>query len=113
MRFRTIAVALAVAVVTLALAGQAAASEQFGDLDVSFLSLQVDGRGEALATYRTAAGTIRHVYVWGAINANAPNTEVPQVRFHYGYSGGLARFGRQTWRTFADRCRPYEGPSLV
>ena len=52
-----------------------AASEQFGDLDVSFLSLQVNDRGEALVTYRTTAGTIRHVYVWGAINANAPDPE--------------------------------------
>ena len=30
---------------------------------------QVNGRGEALVTYRTPDGVVRHVYVWGAVNA--------------------------------------------
>jgi len=113
MRFRPVAAALVVVVAGLALVVPASASEQFGDLDVSFLSLQVNAGGEALVSYRTTAGTVRHVYVWGAINANAPDPGVPQVRFHYDYSGGLARSGRQTWRAFADRCRAYDGPRLV
>ena len=78
----------------------------------SFLSLKVNDHGEALVTYRTAKGVLRHVYVWGAINANAPDPNDPQVHFTYDYSGGLKRSGRQTWRTFADRCRPYDGPRL-
>src|SRR6187399_3336182 len=94
-------------------ASPARASEQFGDLDVSFLSLEVNDRGEALVTYRTDKGTVRHVYVWGAINANAPSQSTPQVHFNYDYSGGLKRSGRQTWRAFADRCAPYDGPRLV
>ena len=94
-------------------ASPAHASEQFGDLDVSFVSLKVNDHGEALVTYRTARGIVRHVYVWGAINANAPSPSNPQVRFNYDYSGGLKRSGRQTWRTFADRCAPYDGPRLA
>jgi len=113
MRFRQIAAGLASAVALLVFAMPASASEQFGDLDVSFLSLQVSAGGDALVTYRTTSGAVRHVYVWGAINANAPDPGVPQVRFHYDYSGGLARSGRQTWRTFKDRCSPYDGPQLV
>src|ERR1044072_763139 len=104
---------LVVAVLVAYLLGAGAparASEQFGDLDVSFLSLEVNDRGEALVTYKTRKGAVRHVYVWGAIHANAPSQSVPQVHFRYDYSGGLKRSGRQTWRTFANRCAPYDGP---
>ena len=87
----------------LALASIARASEQFGDLDVSFLSLQVNEHGVALVTYRTTSGAIRHVYVWGAINANAPDAgraagAVPATTTR----GGLKRDGRQTWQTFSE-----------
>src|SRR6187200_3220706 len=84
----------------LGAAAPAHASEQFGDLDVAFLSLKVNDQGEALVTYRTNKGVVRHVYVWGAINANAPSPSTSQVRFQYDYTGGLRRSGRQTWRTF-------------
>src|SRR6476620_7487165 len=113
MRFRPIAAGAVLVVLSLGLSAPAAASAQFGDRDVSFLSLQVNDRGDALVAYRTTTGALRHVYVWGAINANAPDRGVPQVRFQYDYSGGLKRSGRQTWRSFRDRCRQYDGPKLV
>jgi hypothetical protein len=113
MRARSLVVVAVLVACLLGVASAARASEQFGDLDVSFVSLKVNDRGEALVTYRTAKGVLRHVYVWGAINANAPNPNVPQVHFTYDYSGGLERSGRQTWRTFADRCAPYDGPRLA
>ncbi len=97
----------------LALAGPAGASEQFGDLDVSFQSLEVNDRGEALVTYRTSRGALRHVYVWGAINANRTDPTKPQQRFRYDYAGGWKKNGRQTWRELRNRCRPYDGPELV
>ena len=112
MRARSFVVAVLVACL-LGATAPAFASEQFGDLDVSFLSLKVNDHGEALVTYRTSTGVVRHVYVWGAMNANAPNPNAPQVRFKYDYSGGLNRSGRQTWRTFEDRCAPYDGPRLA
>ena len=76
-------------------------------------SLKVNDHGVALVTYRTTSGAVRHVYVWGAINANAPDPGSAQVRFSYDYTGGLKRNGRQTWRTFPNHCRPYDGPKLV
>ena len=105
--------AAALAAGPLAVAAPAHASEQFGDLDVSFLSLKVDRQGEALVTYRTPGGVVRHVYVWGAVNAGPPDPAKAQVQFRYDYSGGRKKDGRQTWRTFRDACRPYDGPELV
>jgi hypothetical protein len=98
---------------SLLAASPASASEQFGDTDVSYISLWVNAGGTALVTYRTAAGQVRHVYVWGAINANAPDPTRPQVHFHYDYTGGWKSTGRQNWRSFVNRCRPYDGPPLV
>jgi hypothetical protein len=112
MRWRIALIAVVVTLLQLGLPTIAGASQQLGDLDVSFRSLKVNG-GTALVTYRTSTGVPKHVYVWGAINANAPNPEVPQVRFAYDYSGGIKMSGRQTWQGFVDRCRPYDGPRLV
>ncbi len=106
-------VALLVSGALVAAASPARASEQFGDRDVSFISLKANGRGTALVTYRTTSGAIRRVFVWGAINANAPDPARPQVRFRYDYTGGLKKNGRQTWRTFRNGCKPYDGPKLV
>ena len=108
-----VVIAAILAIALLAAATPAGASEQFGDLDVAFLSLKVNADGEALVAYRTSDGVVRHVYVWGAINAIPPNPGKPQVRFIYDYSGGLKKNGRKTWTTFRDTCRAYDGPPLV
>ena len=113
MRARVVLILAAFAVVFLSLASPVGASEQFGDLDPSFTSLKANDRGEALVTYRTSRGVLRHVYVWGAINANRTDPGKQQQRFRYDYSGGWKKHGRQTWREFEDRCRPYDGPALV
>lgn len=113
MRARSIVIAVALAAGLAAVASPAGASEQFGDRDVSFLSLKVNGRGEALVTYRTSGRVIRHVYVWGAVNATPPDPGSRQVQFRYDYSGGSRKDGRQTWKAFQDRCRPYDGPRLA
>ncbi|MCY7303730.1 MAG: hypothetical protein LH654_12010, partial [Thermoleophilia bacterium] len=49
---RVVLILTALAVVFLSLASPSGASEQFGDLDVSSTSLEVNDRGEALVTYR-------------------------------------------------------------
>ncbi len=113
MRFRSVVIAVVLCVVMLVLASPTFASEQFGDLDVSFVSMKVNGRGEALVTYRTKRGALRHVYVWGAINAVKTDPVKPQQHFRYDYTGGRKKFGRQRWREFENRCRPYDGPPLV
>ena len=92
----------------------AAASEHLGDRDVSFLSLKVNTRGEALVSYRRPDGERRDVLVWGAVNANAPDADRPQVRFRYDYSGGWRSHGTASYaRSFKDACRSYDGPGLA
>ncbi len=105
---------LAFAVLLFAfLASPAQASEQLGDVDVRFLGLKVNGRGEALVSYLKSNGARRDVLVWGAVDARAPDPEQPQVRFGFDYSGGWRTQGRPVARAFRDRCRPYDGPALV
>ena len=110
---------LRAALLSLVLAGSvaanpAAASEYFGDLDVTFLSLKVNARGEALISYRKANGARRDVLVRGAVNARAPDPQRPQVKFEMDYSGGWRMHGSAGYaRSFRDKCRAYDGPELV
>jgi hypothetical protein len=91
----------------------ALASEPFANTNVSAPTLQVNKQGIALVTYRTHEGNVRHVLVWGAINANAPSPDVPQVRFKYDYSGGWkSRHNANYWKTFKNACGNYDGPQL-
>ena len=91
----------------------ARASEQFGDTNVSFLSLQVNAKGEALVSYRRPDGARRDVLVWGAINARTPDPNREQVRFKYDYTGGLHKYGRRVLGRFRNLCQPYDGPKLA
>jgi hypothetical protein len=75
------------------------------------VTLAVHG-GTALVTYN-AKGAMRHVLVWGAINARTPDSGKPQVRFQHDYSGGLQSQHRAAWVSFVDECRPYTGPALA
>ena len=110
--FRTaiVAAAVACALVALVLPVSAAAS-QLIDRDAIGLQIAVNARGEALLTYH-AAGQLKHVLVWGAINARAPSRASPQVRFGLDYSGGWGKYRTAYWRHFAGSCRPYTGPQL-
>jgi hypothetical protein len=75
--------------------------------------LEIDGGGEALVTYR-AAGKLRHVLVWGAINARPPSRSLPQVRFQVDYTGGWREYRKASyWKHFVDVCQPYDGPALA
>jgi hypothetical protein len=80
----------------------ARASDLIG-LGASDAKLEVQG-GRALATFREG-GVVRHVLVWGAVNARTPAEGPPQVRFSHDYTG-------RGWRTFVDQCRRYDGPLL-
>ncbi len=107
--------AMALLVVLAAVAAtQAVASEPLQDANVAFASLKVNAKGEALFTYRRADGRLRHVLAWGATNARAPSQELPQVRFRWDYAGGWGKYrnGRY-WKSFKDRCQPYDGPALA
>jgi len=107
------AAAIALAIVAMLVgAARAAASEPLSNTNVKNIHLAVNARGEALVTYTTQAGTIRHVLIWGAINALAPDAAVRQVRFKYDYSGGWkSRHNPNYWKTIKG-CGPYDGPML-
>ena len=95
-----------VAFAVLASPAPAVASEHLGDRDVSFLSLKVNARGEALVSYRRADGQRRDVLIWGAVNAHSPDADRPQVSFRYDYSGGWKSHGTAEYaRSFKDTCR--------
>lgn len=94
----------------LAAAGSASAA-QLIDRDATGVKLAVNAKGEALLTYR-AAGRLKHVLVWGAVNARTPNKDVPQVKFQKDYSGGWGKYRKLYWQGFPNVCTRYDGPSL-
>ena len=99
----------------LALVGAFAASasaSQLVDRDARGIKLAVNGKGQALVTYHTPSGALRHVLVWGAINARQPNPTLRQVRFHLDYAGGWGTYRREVWKTFRNQCSAYAGPQL-
>lgn len=103
--------AIAVGLVATA---SAQAAELVQDPNAALSSLQVNRKGEALLTYRRSDGRLRHVLVWGAINARPPSSTVPQVRFRWDYAGGWGKYRRSTyWKSFRNACRPYDGPALA
>jgi hypothetical protein len=69
--------------------------------NTSEVTLRVQGT-RAIVDYR-AGGIQRHVVLSGAINARAPDAELPQVAFRADY--GVGRLPGGT-------CLPYDGPSL-
>jgi hypothetical protein len=103
------------AVITAATFGaaSASASQRLSDVNVEFISLEVNGKGEALVAYRTERGAVRHVLAWGAIDARPPSADSTQVAFRLDYAGGWRKYRRQVWQQFRDRCRRYDGPSLA
>jgi hypothetical protein len=86
--------------VALLLGGQPASASQLIDRNATHVQLAVSSDGKALVTY-TVAGHVRHVLVWGAVNARSPSPSVGQVAFHVDYSGGHG-----AWKTFKNTCTP-------
>jgi hypothetical protein len=106
------AIALGIAAMLVA---PAQGSEPLSNTNVKSPTLMVNKKGEALVTYRTAAGQLRHVLIWGAINANVPDASTPQVRFKYDYAGGYGKYRKPTyWKSFIkSECGTYDGPALA
>ena len=90
------------------------ASEPLSDRPVSAVTLAVNPKGEALVSYVRSGGRLRHVLVWGAVNALPPVHGVPQASFRFDYAGGWGKYrDAGYWRHFRNVCRPYEGPPLA
>jgi hypothetical protein len=94
----------------LALAATAQAS-QLIDRNATGVKLAVNRKGQAMLTYR-AAGRLRHVLVFGAINARQPSESAPQVAFKVDYAGGWGTYRKNLWQHFPNACRAYDGPAL-
>ena len=101
----------AFAAVAVVATTSATASEPLQDANVTLLSLKVNGKGEALFTYRRADGRVRRVLAWGALNAHAPSADVPQVRFHWDYAGGWGKHRNGRRRDGKRRDDRERGPS--
>ena len=101
---RRTGVSAAALLAALALSGNALAS-QLVDRNATGVKLEANTNGKALLVYH-AHGKLRHVLVWGAMNALYPSTSEPQVKFKLDYSGG------KNWQGFTNMCRPYNGPKL-
>src|SRR5215813_2012982 len=70
---------------------QAAASQVISTSTVTGLTLQLNGKGEALLTY-TSAGKRVHVLAWGAMNAAPTKPGAKPVAFKLDYSGGYQKY---------------------
>jgi hypothetical protein len=90
----------AVGACLLGVLAPAASASQLIDRNAVGATLRVSTDGRALVTYRVGV-RVRHVLVWGAVNADPPSTSRPQVAFKLDYSGG-----RGAWKTFKNACRP-------
>jgi hypothetical protein len=92
----------------------AAPASQIVARDVANVRLAVNVKGEALVTYTTAQGQPRRVLAWGAVDAVAPDANVPQQRFKLDFTGGWGKYrNARYWRSFKNVCGAYTGPALV
>jgi hypothetical protein len=107
---RTLHALTAVVVAAFAVANVASAA-QLIDRNATGVALAVNVKGEALLTYRSG-GTLKHVLVWGAVNAKTPNKSVKQVSFHKDYAGGYGKYHTAYWKSFTNQCSTYDGPAL-
>jgi hypothetical protein len=99
-----------VVAVAAAFAASANAS-QLIDRNAKGVKLAVNAKGEAMLTY-TAAGKVKHVLAWDAVNAIAPTHARPQVAFKLDYAGGWGKYHADYWKTFGKACGAYDGPAL-
>src|SRR5438067_2128373 len=96
----------------LAVPGVASAA-QLVDRDAAGVKIAVNAKGQALLTYRKPGGAVRHVLVWGAINAIAPQEGAHQAKFKLDYSGGWGTYHTLYWKHFGSTCGHYDGPVLA
>jgi hypothetical protein len=94
-------------------AGSAAASDRVG-LNATRVALAVSADGKtAVVSYRSGR-TLRHVLVWGAVDALPPSQTVPQVRFKLDFTGGWQTHrNAHWWQRVGNHCQTYDGPQLA
>jgi hypothetical protein len=96
-----------------AISAPAAAGSQLIDRNASQVKLEVNAKGEAMLAY-SAGGKLKHVLVWGAVNAVPPAPGKTQVAFKLDYSGGYGKYHvGDYWNKGQWSCLPYDGPALA
>jgi hypothetical protein len=100
--------------VSLALgASTSARASQLIDRATAGATLSTNAKGEAMVTYRVG-GKVKHVLVWGAVNALTPARGRKQVSFSLDYSGGFGKYRKTAyWDSFGGACAAYDGPALA
>src|SRR5215831_14095517 len=86
-------------------------ASQLVDRNATGVKIATNAKGEALLTYH-ASGKLKHVLVWGAINAAQPVQGQHQVKFGVDYAGGYGKYHKTYWKTFGSSCGKYDGPAL-
>src|SRR5207247_5419152 len=102
----------ALGAIVASIAAPAATASQLIDRNATGVKLEVTAKGEAMVTYR-AAGKLKHVLAWGAVNAIAPTKARPQVAFKLDYAGGYGKYHTNYWQTYTGVCLAYDGPALA
>jgi hypothetical protein len=101
-----------VVVALLLLTPAPAFASQLVDRDATGVTLATNIKSEALLTYHKG-GAVKHVLVWGAINAAQPHAGMHQVKFKLDYAGGYGKYHTTYWKTgFHGTCGGYDGPAL-
>jgi hypothetical protein len=98
-------------VLSAAVIAPTASPSQLIDRNPQGLQLAVNSQGEAMLTY-TAAGKLKHVLAWGAVNAIAPKRGGTQLALKLDYAGGWGKYHRDYWKGFKNTCTRYDGPTL-
>jgi hypothetical protein len=103
-------IAVVVAAVALSLVGTASAA-QLIDRNATGVQIRANAKGEAMLTYHKGSA-VKHVLVWGAINALTPREGGHQAKFKLDYSGGWGTKHTVYWKNFPGSCGRYDGPAL-
>jgi hypothetical protein len=103
--------AFIVAVLAALLGAGTASAAQLIDRNATGVQIRTNTKGEMLLTYHKG-GAVKHVLVWGAINADQPAKGLHQVKFKLDYSGGYGKYHKVYWKVFGGTCAKYDGPAL-
>ena len=114
-QMRRFTVMLLVVVTAALMAPAVAGASKLIVRNATHITLKVNAKNRAVVSYR-AKGIVRHVLVWGAINAKPPDRAHPdsQVKFHVDYSGGSASpWGSGYWRRVKNACTRWRGSGVT
>jgi hypothetical protein len=105
-----LAAALPLALAALVFTGTAGAA-QLIDRNATGVKIVANAKGEGLLTY-SAGGKLKHVLLWGAVDATVPTQGAKQEKFKVDYAGGWGKYHTVYWKTFANTCGQYDGPAI-